>query len=174
MTSLIQALEHPKRLSNSERILVIFTIFARLAVATGFLSSVADRFGLWGPLGTPGVSWGSFEPFRLYTADVMPFLSDPLVSVAAWLSTIAETLLGFTLLLGIFTRLSAVASGLLLLSFAVLLGIFVDRVKPFSFSVFSASSAAFLLAVLPEKAYAWTLDKLLLQPRPLRKGKSYE
>jgi uncharacterized membrane protein YphA (DoxX/SURF4 family) len=174
MTSLIQTLEHPKGLSNSERVLVIFTIFARLAVATGFLSSVADRFGLWGPLGTPGVSWGSFEPFRLYTANVMPFLSGPLVTVASWLSTVAETALGITLLLGIFTRLSAVASGLLLLSFAVLLGIFIDPIKPFSFSVFSASSAAFLLAVLPGKAYAWTLDSMWLRSRFVKKGNRRE
>jgi uncharacterized membrane protein YphA (DoxX/SURF4 family) len=160
MTSLAKTLSQSKSLSISERTLIAFTLFARLAVATGFLSSVADRFGLWGALGTPGVSWGSFEPFRLYTADVMPFLSDPLVTVAAWLSTIAETVLGFTLLLGIFTRLSALASGLLLLSFAVLLGVFIDPVKPFSFSVFSAASAAFLLVVLPQRAYAWSLDKL--------------
>jgi uncharacterized membrane protein YphA (DoxX/SURF4 family) len=160
MTSFVKTLHQSKRLSTSERTLITFTLFARLAVATGFLSSVADRLGLWGPLGTPGVSWGSFEPFRLYTADVMPFLSAPLVTVAAWLSTIAETLLGFTVLLGIFTRLSALASGLLLLSFAVLLGVFIDPVKPFSFSVFSAASAAFLLAVLPQRAYAWSLDRL--------------
>jgi hypothetical protein len=29
-------------------------VFLRLALAAGFLSGVADRFGLWGPPGTPG------------------------------------------------------------------------------------------------------------------------
>ena len=50
---------------------------ARLALAAAFLSAVADRLGLWGPPGTPGVAWGSFEPFLAYTATINPWLFRP-------------------------------------------------------------------------------------------------
>jgi hypothetical protein len=41
--------------------------FLRYALGLGFLSAVADRFGLWGPFGTPNVSWGNFSRFLEYT-----------------------------------------------------------------------------------------------------------
>ncbi len=41
------------------------------ALAAGFLSAVADRFGLWGPTGTPGVAWGGFDPFLVYTRKLL-------------------------------------------------------------------------------------------------------
>ena len=50
-----------KRLSNAAPVAM------RMALAAGFLSAVADRFGLWGPIGTPGVSWGGFAKFLDYT-----------------------------------------------------------------------------------------------------------
>jgi hypothetical protein len=45
------------RTAMSDRIqsTAVAAIFLRLALAAGFLSAVADRFGLWGPPGTPGV-----------------------------------------------------------------------------------------------------------------------
>ena len=42
--------------------------FLRIALAAGFLSAVADRFGLWGPPGTPGVAWGNWSEFLDYVA----------------------------------------------------------------------------------------------------------
>ena len=59
-----------KRLSNAAPVAM------RMALAAGFLSAVADRFGLWGPIGTPGVSWGGFAKFLDYTATLLrePFL----------------------------------------------------------------------------------------------------
>lgn len=47
-------------------------VFLRLALAAGFLSAVADRLGLWGPPGTPGVAWGGFGPFLAYTGRPVP------------------------------------------------------------------------------------------------------
>jgi len=38
-------------------------IFLRLALGIGFLSSVADRFGLWGAAGAKNVAWGNFTNF---------------------------------------------------------------------------------------------------------------
>jgi hypothetical protein len=42
--------------------------FLRLALAAGFLSAVADRFGLWGPAGAANVAWGAWQPFVDYVA----------------------------------------------------------------------------------------------------------
>src|SRR5260370_36373544 len=39
----------------------LLTMYARLAIAAGFWSSVADRFGLWGPAGFAKMAWGEWE-----------------------------------------------------------------------------------------------------------------
>src|SRR3954464_442066 len=104
-----------KRLSNAAPVAM------RMALAAGFLSAVADRFGLWGPIGTPGVSWGGFAKFLDYTATLLPYLSTTLVAVAGWASTVAEIVLGVALLAGVRVRLAALARGGLLLPFAVAL-----------------------------------------------------
>src|SRR6516225_5652692 len=89
-----------KRLSNTAPVAM------RLALAAGFLSAVADRFGLWGRIGTPGVSWGGFAKFLDYTATILPYLSTTLVAVAGWAATVAEIVLGVTLLAGVRVRLA--------------------------------------------------------------------
>jgi uncharacterized membrane protein YphA (DoxX/SURF4 family) len=137
------------------------TIFARLALSTAFLSSVADRSGLWGPPGTTGVMWGTFANFQGYTGTMLPFLPHTLVPVAAWAATMAEATLGVALLAGFQTRWSALASGALLLTFAASLGLFVTPEKPLSSSVFSAAAAAFLIAAAPAASYVWSADHLL-------------
>ena len=43
------------------------SVFLRYALALGFLSAVADRFGLWGSFGQPNVARGSFSRFLEYT-----------------------------------------------------------------------------------------------------------
>ena len=150
-------------------------------LAAGFLSSIADRFGLWGPPGAPGVNWGDFEHFTAYAGQVNSYLPSSLAPAAAWASTVAEAVLGLTLLVGLFTRPSAVLSGLLLFAFASALTVSFGVQKAISFSVFAASAGAFLLAAMPGQAYAWSLDHLLervslerhvpssvdRQPRPL-------
>ena len=57
--------------------------FLRVSIAVGFLSAVADRFGLWGPPGTPGVSWGAWEPFLTYVAKLNWFPPALAIVVAA-------------------------------------------------------------------------------------------
>lgn len=121
--------------------------FARTALGIAFLSAVADRFGLWGAPGAPGVAWGDFENFVRYTATVNAFLPPSLAPLLAWAATVAETALGFALLTGVRQRMVAAASALLLLTFAVAMAISLGVKKPIDFSVFSASAAAFLLAV---------------------------
>jgi uncharacterized membrane protein YphA (DoxX/SURF4 family) len=128
------------RLSNTAPVAM------RMALAGGFFSAVADRFGLWGPIGTPGVSWGGFARFLDYTATLLPFLPTTLVAVAGWAATVAETLLGVVLLAGVRVRLAALASGVLLLTFAVAMTTALGPEAPLSYSVWTAAAGAFLLA----------------------------
>lgn len=120
--------------------------FLRLALAAGFFSAVADRFGLWGSPGTPGVAWGKWRPFVDYVATLNWFLPEPLIPALAWFATLAEVLLAVVLIVGWRLRMSALASGLLLLSFAVTMTIAGGVKGPLDYSVFVAAGGAFLLA----------------------------
>jgi uncharacterized membrane protein YphA (DoxX/SURF4 family) len=124
------------------------TVFLRLALAAGFLSAVADRFGLWGPADTPGVSWGGFAPFLAYTGDLLWFLPAGLVPVAGWASTVLEVALAVGLLVGFRLRAVALATGVLLSVFAVTMTVALGFEPPLSYSVWSAAAGAFLLASL--------------------------
>jgi uncharacterized membrane protein YphA (DoxX/SURF4 family) len=130
-------------------------VVMRMALAAGFLSAVADRFGLWGPIGTPGVAWGGFGKFLDYTATLLPFLPTTLVMVAGWAATVAETALGVALLVGLRVRLAALASGVLLLSFAIAMTTALGPEAPLSYSVWTAAAGAFLLA-RDQPAASWT------------------
>lgn len=137
--------------------------FLRLALATAFLSAVADRFGLWGPPGAPGVAWGEFDGFLSYTASLVPLLPPGGVAVLGWLVTVAEVVLGVALLVGFRVREAAAASAVLLLGFA--LGMMVgDGVKaPLDASVLTASAGALLLSVHPDSY--WSLDAIIARRR---------
>ena len=124
----------------------VITAFARLALGFSFLSAVADRFGLWGAYGAPHVAWGDFGRFIAYTAKLNWFVPQPIIPTMAWLATCTEITLGAALILGIFTRIAAVVSGLLLLMFALAMTAALGLKSPLDASVFSGSAAAFLLA----------------------------
>lgn len=87
------------------------TLYLRLALAAGFLTSVSDRFGLWGAPGRPNVAWGDFQRFTTYTSQLNPWVPAVLIPPLAWFVTAAETVLGFALILGLRTRYAALASG---------------------------------------------------------------
>ena len=122
------------------------TVFLRLALGFSFLSAVADRFGLWGAYGQPHVAWGDFAQFVAYTGKLNWFVPAILIPALAWVSTAAETLLGFALVVGLFTRIAALLSGMILLLFALAMTIALGLKVPLDLSVFSASGGAFLLA----------------------------
>jgi hypothetical protein len=46
-------------------------VLARAALAAGFLSAVADRFGLWGARGTGDVGWGDASVFGAASAALL-------------------------------------------------------------------------------------------------------
>src|SRR5260370_21988938 len=80
----------------------LLTMYARLAIAAGFLSSVADRFGLWGPAGSAKVAWGDWKSFVAYTAVLDLFFSHWGAPILAVVGPIAETTLGILLSLCLF------------------------------------------------------------------------
>ena len=120
--------------------------FLRLGLAAGFLSAVADRFGLWGAPGSPGVAWGEWHPFVSYVGTLNWFVPEPFIPSLAGVATLAEVVLALALVAGWKLRASAFASGLLLLSFAVTMTIASGVKGPLDYSVFVAAGGAFLLA----------------------------
>lgn len=123
----------------------------RLALAAAFLSSVADRFGLWGAPGKPNVNWGDFAHFTRYVGMVNSFMPARTIPLLAWLATIAETTFGISLILGIYKRTAALGSAILLLLFGIAMGISFGIKAPLDYSVFGASAAAFLLVAIQQE-----------------------
>lgn len=121
-------------------------LFARVALALGFLSAVADRFGLWSHLlGSEHVVWGNMKNFIGYTGVLLPWVPKTLIPLLAWSATIAETVLGIFLLIGWQKRIVALLSGILLLAFAFSMLFSLSIKAPFDYSVFAAAACAFLL-----------------------------
>jgi len=123
-------------------------IFLRVALAVGFLSAVADRFGLWGQFGVGGVAWGDFERFTAYTARLLWFLPPSLASPAAILATAAEVIVACGLLVGWRLHCWAFAAAALLLGFALAMTGALGVKAPTDASVWTAAAAAFLLGVV--------------------------
>jgi uncharacterized membrane protein YphA (DoxX/SURF4 family) len=132
---------------HREAVLKVATWFLRLSVAMGFLSAVADRFGLWGPPRAPGVAWGAWAPFVAYVAKLNWFAPPQVVPILAWAATVAEVLLALGLLVGWQLRWFALGSGVLLLAFALTMTVAVGVKAPLDYSVFTAAAGAFLLSV---------------------------
>lgn len=126
------------------------TWFLRIALAAGFLSAVADRFGIWGEPGADGIAWGDWYYFSLYSQELTGYLPTFLHEPAAWAATAAEVVLGIGLLVGWKLRYFALASGVLLLLFALSMALAFGIKSPLDYSVFTASAGAFVLAAIPD------------------------
>ena len=133
---------------SSARLLKLADLYGRLALGAAFLSAVADRFGLWGAYGKPHVAWGDFAHFTRYTGMVNSFLPARVIPVLAWLATIAETVFGVGLIVGIYRRVMTLGSAVLLLLFALAMATSLGIKAPLDYSVLSASAAALLLFVI--------------------------
>ena len=120
--------------------------FLRLSIAGGFLSSVADRFGIWGAPGTPNVAWGAWTPFVEYAGKLNWFAPAPIVSFLAWAATFSEIVFAVGLIVGWQLRWFALGSGLLLLCFALAMTFALGIKAPLNYSVFAASAGALFLA----------------------------
>jgi putative oxidoreductase len=119
-------------------------VYARAALGIGFLSGIADRFGLWRGR---NVGYGNFAGFIAYTAKVNSFMPASSIPFLAWAATVAELVLGVLLLIGMWPRWTALASAVLLVLFGTAMAISFGAKSPLDYSVFSASAAAILLAL---------------------------
>jgi len=135
--------------------------YLRLAIGAGYLVFGLDRLGVWGPYGGKGISWGDWQHFMVYAAQVMGFLPYRLASILAVTATIGEIAFGAMLLVGLFTRLAAIGSGVLSLCFAVAMAISGGITNPMAASVFTVSAGSFLLATVA--GYKWSIDNLLIR-----------
>lgn len=134
-------------------------LYLRLALGAGFLSAVADRFGLWGPPEAPTAAWGSFEAFLAYTATLNPWLPESWIPPLGWLVTGLEVALGLALVVGLRTRAAAAAAGVLLLAFALGMTWGTGVKSALDASVFAASAGACLLAFA--RRDPWSVDGML-------------
>lgn len=124
----------------------------RLPVAAAFLDAVADRFGLLGPHGTPGVAWGDFSHFIAYTAILNSFLPHAIIPALAVLATIGETTFGITLLLGIRLHLAALGSAVLLFFFATAMTL--TGFSQFAYGVYLMSAGTLALSTVDASLFS--------------------
>jgi len=126
----------------------IIKLFLRFAIGIGFLSAVADRFGLW-PAEIS--AWGNWENFLEYTALLNPFIPKMLIPTFGMMATFAELLFGVCLIIGFKTELIAKLSGYLMLIFALAITFSTGIKGAFDYSVYAASAGAFGLSTMNEK-----------------------
>jgi len=134
------------------------SVVLRIALAVGFLSAVADRFGLWGPFGEPNVDWGNFSRFLEYTHSINWFVPWELIPALGSIATVAEIILGLLLLVGWHTRATALLSALLLLTFGVAMTLGLGVKAPLNYAVFTGMGGALLLANC--QSFPFSLDQL--------------
>lgn len=145
--------DHSSATLQQSKWLALCALYLRLALAVGFLSAVADRFGL---LGSKYVLWGDFQTFIEYTQEVNIYIPMAWVPILSLLSTIGEIVLAVLLALGVWTRYVAIAAGILLLLYAVAMSVSMELKQALNYSVYIASSAAFLLSCTG--AGKWSID----------------
>lgn len=126
----------------------IIKLFLRVALAAGFLSAVADRFGLWSEKFS---SWGNWDTFLEYTQSLNPWFPESFIPAIGFIATAAEIIFAVCLLIGFKTKLFAQLSGFLLLIFALSMTFSTGIKSALNFSVFAASAAAFALSVMKTK-----------------------
>jgi len=147
-----------------ERLASFSSVFLRFALGLSLLSAVADRFGWCGAFGQPNVSWGNFARFVEYTGTLNWFVPHAMIPALAVLATCAEILFGLLLLAGWHTRITALCSGMLLMTFGLAMTLTLGLKAPLNLSVFSAAGGSWLLAPCP--AFPLSVDELR-RPRSL-------
>src|SRR5271154_3836072 len=133
---------------SNERILQFTRVVLRVALASAFLAAVADRLGFLGPYGSRNVSWGDWKHFEEYVAVLNRFVPKALIPALSILETVIETGLGLGLLVGIYPRIVAWSSAVLLSSFALTMTIALGLLAPLGYGVFTAIGAALLLGAI--------------------------
>ena len=127
----------------------IIKLFLRIAIALGFLSAVADRFGFWAKEVS---AWGNWESFLEYTQLINPWMPSSLIPFVGTTVTIAEVVCALCLLIGFKIELFAKISGFILLIFALAMMTSTGIKGVFDYSVLTAAAGAFALSQL-KKGY---------------------
>ncbi len=125
--------------------LKIIEWFLRLSLSAGFLSAVADRFGLWSKELS---AWGTWGSFIAYTQKINPLIPQSAIPFLAGTATFLELIFAVGLLSNFKTSFIAKCSGFLLLLFALAMTFSTSIKVPLDYSVFCASASAFALSVL--------------------------
>ena len=120
----------------------------RLSLATAFLSAVGDRLGAWGPHGSPHASWGDWHHFRIYADRLNWYMPAAVQPAAAVLATAGEVIFAIALITGFRLREAAIGSGALLTIFGISMALALGIKAPLDYSVFTAATASFSLAVM--------------------------
>jgi putative oxidoreductase len=124
---------------------------ARVALGASFLSGIADRFGLYRGR---NVGYGDFAGFVRYTAKVNSFMPSSTIPFLAWAATAAELFFGIALIVGVWRVWVAAGSAVLLILFGTAMAISFGIKSPLDYSVFSAASAALLVAAYESRSSA--------------------
>ena len=135
------------------------TLLLRIGLGVGFLSAVADRFGLWGAFGQPNVEWGNFSRFLEYTYTLNWYLPAGMILPLGIIATGAEILFGLLLLVGWRTRTAALSSACLLLVFGVAMTLALGIKAPLNYAVLTGIGGALLLA--SRESFPFSVDELL-------------
>jgi|SRR4051794_20759840 uncharacterized membrane protein YphA (DoxX/SURF4 family) len=135
------------------------TLLLRLGLGLGFLSAVADRFGIWGAYGQPNVEWGNFSRFLEYTHTLNWYLPTEMIPELGVLATVAEIVLGLLLVVGWHTRTAALLSGFLLVIFGVAMTLALGIKAALNFAVLTGVGGALLLANC--EGFPFSLDEWL-------------
>jgi uncharacterized membrane protein YphA (DoxX/SURF4 family) len=134
-------------------------LLLRVGLGVGFLSAVADRFGLWGAFGQPNVEWGNFSRFLEYTHALNWYLPAGMIAPLGVAATVAEILLGLLLLAGWYTRAAALLSGVLLMIFGLAMTLALGVKAPLNYAVLTGIGGALLLAT--RERFPFSVDGLL-------------
>ncbi|WP_109435203.1 MULTISPECIES: DoxX family protein [Aquimarina] len=128
--------------------IIYIKLFIRVSIAIGFLSAVADRFGMWPKEKS---AWGNWSSFIEYTKLLNPWIPENFINFTGIVATATEIILAIFLLIGFKTSLSGKLSGFLILIFGVAMTITTGIKAPLDYSVFSAAAAGFGLSLINEK-----------------------
>lgn len=123
-------------------------VFLRLAIAIGFLSAVADRFGWYAKEIS---AWGNWNTFVNYTQQMNPWFPESFIPSIAFIATGLEIIFAICLFIGFKTELIAKLSGVLLLIFGLSMAFAFGIKPPLDYSVFGIAAAAFALGTMKNK-----------------------
>jgi putative oxidoreductase len=136
----------------------------RILVGLAFASAIADRLGLMGAPGSPGVSWGTFPIFVTYTGQVNSFLPAAIIPALAVIETVIEAALGIAMLIGLQIRIAVWGSVALLCAFFTAMTISLGFASQLPYAVLVMAVGTWLLAA--SDASLLSVDKLIERRSP--------